>query len=280
MEETKKDNLPQSKMEETTEISAVATTENEEKAAASGNKIESPIESEVDLENPIPLDRKDKIETTPEGSDLLGISDSETANKLEEGDDSISTNIKFDDKLDNHITELLQSNLNTSVQDVKKDFLIIFGLFASFVTFISINVQVFKNNDNIFELLGICSISLSFIIFFATIINGMVKDKGEWKDILKPTFVFTFLFLAIGIIFLSVGNSKNAEMRKEIEKRLLKDSVQLSILESDIKLLHNKLNKTDSNALFMKLRIDSIENKQNVDTNKIQKKQPGKSKRK
>jgi len=246
MKENEKDKLPQMKMEETPEIKP--------------GKTEEPEIQSIE-------DNKDKIDTTPSESDSLGISDLKTKNKLEEGDNGLASSLKLDDKLDKHITELLQSKLNSSVQDVKKDFLIIFGLFASFVTFISINVQVFKNNDNIFELIGICSISLSFIIFFAILINGIVKDNGEWKDIFKPTFILTTTFLIIGIFFLFNG-SKNREKRKEIENRITKDSIQINILKNDIKYLHNKLNYSDSTDLYLKAKIDSIQSKLNIDTNK------------
>jgi len=231
-------------------------------------------ETKVIPDNSSSQQNEERIETSSSGSNSLGVSGSEKATKLEEDGANISSIVKFDDKFDEHVTELLQSKLNTSVQDVKKDFLIIFGLFASFVTFISINVQVFKNNDNIFELLGICSISLSFIIFFTIIINQIVKDNLEWKDFFKPVFLLTLIFLIIGVVFLNIGDSKNVEKIREIETRIIKDSIQLSISKSDIIILYNKLSISESETLNLKGKIDSIEIKQNDDTIKYQISQP------
>jgi hypothetical protein len=98
----------------------------------------------------------------------------------------------------------LKKEVKKEGQEVKKDFLTFFGLFASFVTFLSIEVQVFKNKQTVFELLGITSISLSFIMFFALVINDIAKDKSEWKDFCKPTYVLNIIFAVIGIIFLSI----------------------------------------------------------------------------
>lgn len=128
------------------------------------------------------------------------------------------------------IRALLRRDLQTAVadlkdeikkegQEVKKDFLTIFGLFASFVTFLSIQVQVFKNNSNVFELLGITSISISLVVFFALVINDVSKDKSHWKDFNKPTYVLCMLFATLGIFFLFYGGRSSAVESAKMEKQ-------------------------------------------------------------
>jgi hypothetical protein len=138
---------------------------------------------------------------------------------LDENSDYLSqmfSKLSLNEQQNQEVKLLLKEELKTSVseiksdltkesQETKKDFLTIFGLFASFVTFLSIEVQVFKNKDNVLELIGITSISLSFVMFFALVINDISKDKNEWSDFKKPSYILNLLFAGVGILFLYIG---------------------------------------------------------------------------
>ncbi len=151
----------------------------------------------------------------------------------------------FEVDLENAIVGL-KKEVKMEGQEVKKDFLTFFGLFASFVTFLSIEVQVFKNKESVFELLGITSISLSFIMFFALVINDIAKDKSEWKDFCKPTYILNIVFAGIGIFFLSFGEFKYKNRIEELEKnRELSDNTLLSN-RLEINVLRMRLFNLDS----------------------------------
>jgi hypothetical protein len=143
-------------------------------------------------------------------------------------------------------TQALKDEVKTEGQEIKKDFLTIFGLFASFVTFLSIEVQLFKNKDNVLELVGISSISLSFVIFFALVINDIVKDKSGWKDFLKPIYIFNMFFAVIGTVFLYIGGTSSIKHIDTIENQIKSDSSIIKSQNLEIQKLKWKLETLDS----------------------------------
>lgn len=138
----------------------------------------------------------------------------------------------------------IKRDLNKESQEIKKDFLTIFGLFASFVTFLSIEVQVFKNKDNVLELIGITSVSLAFVMFFALVINDISKDKSSWSDFKKPTYVINMGFAVIGMLFLYIGATCSINKVDNTILQVKKDSVNIVRLQKEIDQLRNTKKNT------------------------------------
>jgi hypothetical protein len=191
--------------------------------------------------------------TTEGSNDLLTKNFREELDKNSEYLTAMFSKFTLSQEQNKQIKELLKEELNSSVseiksdlnkegQEIKKDFLTIFGLFASFVTFLSIEVQVFKNKDNIFELIGITSVSLAFVMFFALVINDISKDKSSWSDFLKPTYVINIFFAIIGIIFLYIGATCSINKMDETILQVKKDSIEIAKLKTEIKQLKDKKN--------------------------------------
>jgi len=205
------------------------------------------------------LPNEQKVDTSESGSKNLGSKPKREA--IEVGSEAVTTFIKFDEKAESQVRDLLQKELKVEVQEIKKDFLIIFGLFASFVTFISINVQVFKNNDNTLELIGICSISLSFIIFFALIINGIVKQQLEWSDLIRPAYIINLTFLIIGVAFIACSEKRKNGLINELKQISITDSIKINQLKSTVLELQKDIdsyqNLIDKNEK-VRIILDSI----------------------
>lgn len=193
------------------------------------------------------LEEDKGIGIEPEGNGL----DEESAEQTK-----LLSNIKLSTEQKNEVKLLLQDELKTSVQalkdevknegqEIKKDFLTIFGLFASFVTFLSIEVQVFKNKDNVLELIGISSITLSFVMFFALIINDIAKDKNTWRDFLKPTYIFNLFFAIVGVIFLYIGGTSSINRMDSFEQKIKIDSVLIRNQKNEIDSLQKKINSIE-----------------------------------
>ncbi|MBC7774660.1 MAG: hypothetical protein H7246_04415 [Phycisphaerae bacterium] len=140
-----------------------------------------------------------------------------------------------------------KEELKKETQETKKDFLTIFGLFASFVTFLSIEVQVFKNKDNVWELIGVTSISLSFVMFFAIVINDIAKDKNGWSDFIKPIYLINIFFASIGIFCLFMGSKSPGNKMDSLEKKIASDSLEIFYLKNDAIGLRNKIDSLASN---------------------------------
>lgn len=215
----------------------------EQKASLQNEKEVSSVTTSTNLDEGIELGF---------GSKSSGIDDDSS-----EQSEKLKSEIVLTEEFKSKIKELFKSDFDDSVlkqkeeikkegQEIKKDFLTIFGLFASFVAFLSIEVQVFKNRENVFELIGICSISLSFVMFFALIINDITKDKSEWSDFKKPTYLFNMFFLIIGIIFLSIGEITPNKRIDTLEDKIISDSTEINLLKQDIQQLTNKIEYLDS----------------------------------
>lgn len=201
------------------------------------------------------ITKSQEVSTSGEGGINYGsISKKE---EVEYGSEGVSTFIRFDEKAESQIRDLLQKELKVEVQEIKKDFLIIFGLFASFVTFISINVQVFRNNDNTLELLGICSLSLSFIIFFALIINSIVKQELVWSDFRRPTYIINLIFLIIGVIFITYSEKRKNGIIEELKQSSIKDSLKVNELMRTIEKHQTSIDKFDSILIHPKVNNKS-----------------------
>ncbi len=151
----------------------------------------------------------------------------------------------------NDATINLNENIKKEGQDVKKDFIIIFGLFASFVTFLSIEVQIFKNKEIVSELIGISSMTLAFILFFAIVINDITRENNTWKDFFKPIQIFMLVFLLIGLYFLNIGREENS-LHSKIEKVLKTDSLLME--QINVKLSNENIDtiKVDSSNILKK----------------------------
>lgn len=152
----------------------------------------------------------------------------------------LDVKLLLNDELKTSVSEM-KIELTKETQEIKKDFLTIFGLFASFVTFLSIEVQVFKNKDNVLELIGITSISLSFVMFFALVINDISKDKNEWSDFKKPTYILNILFAVIGIISLYIGATCSISEMDKIKNQTKQDSIQIVKLKQEMNTLKSKI---------------------------------------
>lgn len=167
---------------------------------------------------------------------------------------SLLSKMSLNEQQKDEVKTLLNDELETSVnsiksdvvkegQEIKRDFLTIFGLFASFVTFLSIEVQVFKNRDNIFELLGITSISLSFVMFFALVINDISKDKSEWKDFKKPTYIINIGFAVLGVLALFIGGLLSKNEIENLQEQNKKDKMKIEKMEKQLKIINDKVEK-------------------------------------
>lgn len=88
---------------------------------------------------------------------------------------------------------------------VRKDFLTMFGIFASLITFVSIQIQIFSKITNTYEMISVSSFSLGGLLLFAIVLHSL-SNSNDWKDFKKPAFIISMslclLFLVIALILL------------------------------------------------------------------------------
>lgn len=198
---------------------------------------------------------EDGTQLSSKGGENLSSSFRDELDKNSEYLTAMFSRFSLSQEQNDQIKELLKEELKSSVsdikldlnkesQEIKKDFLTIFGLFASFVTFLSIEVQVFKNKDNVLELIGITSVSLAFVMFFALVINDIAKDKSSWSDFKKPTYIINMAFAVIGILFLYIGATCSINKVDKTILQVEKDSLNIVRLQKEIKQLKDAKKNT------------------------------------
>jgi hypothetical protein len=145
----------------------------------------------------------------------------------------------FKNEFENSISDL-RKELKAESQDTKKEFLTFFGLFASFMTFLSIEVQIFKTNNNINEILGISILILSFLMFFAIVLNDISKDVNGFKFFNKPMYVLTLVFLLFGCFLLYNGSSVSKKNDVLLEQNT-ENKKTIDSLGNEVKSLNKKI---------------------------------------
>jgi hypothetical protein len=209
---------------------------------------------------------KQKEEQTTSGgldsnaSEQVAIKNDSLSKKIDENSERLTqlvTTSSLNDNQKKEVKELLKAELEQSVstlksemkkesEDTKKDFLTFFGLFASFVTFLSIEIQLFKNSDNILELVGVSSLSLSFVMFFALILNEMIKGDYQLKDLRKPKYLINLAFLVVGVACLFFGSFRETNGLSKLKARQHEDSVRVVELNLELVKSREKISKLDS----------------------------------
>ena len=108
------------------------------------------------------------------------------------------------------------------------------------MTFLSIEVQILKTNDNVNEILGISILILSFLMFFAIILNDISKDVKDFGVFKKPMYVLTLIFLCVGCFLLYNGSSVNKKNDTLLEQNTVNKKT-IDSLGYKIKSLNKKI---------------------------------------
>jgi hypothetical protein len=99
----------------------------------------------------------------------------------------------------------LEAKLESAEQEytnVKKDFITIFGIFAAFLTYVSVEIQILKSAEDVFILYGLSMFLLSAMLLFAIVLNSIAKDQNSWKKAMpSPAFAILVVFLLISAYF-------------------------------------------------------------------------------
>src|SRR3989338_10490899 len=104
----------------------------------------------------------------------------------------------------------LEDTFEKSLATKTRNLITGFGIFASIVTFLSIEIQIFKNICDPLRLLGFSLIVLasliSFIFVLHVIANFWINEKA--KEYPKIIIVFILLLFIGGIVLFFIGNDE------------------------------------------------------------------------
>lgn len=179
------------------------------------------------------MDKKELMEVTSDSASKFLSNQGERIDKLED---------TFEKRLSTNTTNLIT----------------VFGIFASIVTFLSIEIQIFKNICDPSRLLGfnliVLASLLSFILILHLIASSWINEKA--KEYPKSILVFIILFFMSGGFLFFIGkdevsckenyvfqrysddfNSRQIELENNFNKKLSDYQKQIEALQKQIQNL-------------------------------------------
>lgn len=96
--------------------------------------------------------------------------------------------------------DILEQELNKKIESAQTSFLTAFGILASIITFISVEIQIFKSICSIDRSLWITFIILWWLLLFCVIIRSLLLSEIN----LKKDYIF-WIVTALGLLLLWWG---------------------------------------------------------------------------
>ncbi len=93
----------------------------------------------------------------------------------------------------------------------------IFGVFASLVTFLSIEIQIFKNIDNFWLLIGLTAFLVSSMLLFVLALHSVARDKLRWSEFFSSPIFWLFLLFLVFSFFIFLLNSKGINISLNVK---------------------------------------------------------------
>lgn len=114
-----------------------------------------------------------------------------------------------EEKFIQKITQL-QESMDKMQNDFEKnrfDLITLLGLFVALITYLGLEIQIFKVIQTPFLIVGISLFFISSLLLFILIINTMFKRSSgtEWKDFTNPCFLILVLLLITSILCFYFG---------------------------------------------------------------------------
>lgn len=134
-------------------------------------------------------------------------------------------NVETVDKLQKDFDNL-KEDLKAAKKEFEKsrfDLITILGLFVGLITFLGLEVQVFKTVTNPLMIIGITIFFVASILLFILCINTILKklETITWKDFNNPIYIILVILLLISITFILFGNKNYYQYQKNGENSFL-----------------------------------------------------------
>lgn len=91
-----------------------------------------------------------------------------------------------------------RDELHEESRGIREDFIVIFGLFASFLIFLGIEVQVLQKAPRFSMLVGLSCFMLGAVLAFALAMHGIVKGKDRINDYIANPLAYFVIACFIG----------------------------------------------------------------------------------
>lgn len=130
--------------------------------------------------------------------DITTSSLSSSTNQLAELDPVLADNLIKTNQLEKKIQDL-----ERNIEESKKDYIIFLGLFASLITYLTIEIQILKSATDFSLILGLSTFTLAGLLLFNLCLNYLAKESISYKNFFcNPiTTVALLLWICSGICF-------------------------------------------------------------------------------
>ena len=149
--------------------------------------------------------------TAEEPTNILDIVKEESTDSTVSSTGGSRFNIR--DQTDSNTREI--ERLREDLARERQNNITVFGIFASLVTFFSIEIQIFKNIENFWLLIGLSAFLVSSMLIFVLSLGAVVRNDLGWKSIFRnPVFWIFLLFLIFSfLIFFLNAKGINIDLK-------------------------------------------------------------------
>jgi len=84
--------------------------------------------------------------------------------------------------------ELKLKKTKGELKNQKKEFITFIGVFVGFITYVSAEIQVLKEAQDIYILFGLSTFLLTALLLFLVILDNIIKEKMSREDFCTPFF--------------------------------------------------------------------------------------------
>lgn len=113
----------------------------------------------------------------------------------------------------------LKDDLTEAKREFEKsrfDLITILGLFVGLITFLGLEVQIFKIINNQLIIIGVTIFFIASILLFILCMNTVVNKLHTitWKDFNNPIYIILIILLLVSIIFILLGGKDNSQYQR------------------------------------------------------------------
>lgn len=155
-----------------------------------------------------------KIDSNANTMEALSTLSSDNSNYIEEGKKTVEITSEWVlaeiSKAKGEVLENAKVEINKQVQTDKSSLITVFGVFASVISFLTIEFQFLKTVCSLEKILGFTLILFSLLFGFNIALDYLVKSRLE-KETPRPNIyfsIFIFLLLVAGIYMTFNGNEE------------------------------------------------------------------------
>lgn len=128
-----------------------------------------------------------------------------------------SVNPKNFAKLQDDVSKL-ENELRAAKNNFEKsrfEIITLIGVFVGLITYLGLEIQVFKSINNPLLIIGISLFFIASILLFILTIDLILKKSGEirWSNLNNPLYIILIILLIISIFFILSGTGNQLTLQ-------------------------------------------------------------------